>query len=262
MFKIPFACVHVFIWLAWSALWMACTTALIVFLLPWSKKSNFGKSSSKTLTTSESVKKEAVSIHASREWGCDELAEGYASMTEHWPQHEHIYRYTMFQRLGELSGMLVLDIPCGEGRFAEHIIRRGGRVVAVDIAAKMCEMTEGRIKAAGLPNSSLRTLVADVTKPLQGLEQCDKVGIVFLCSWYHYEDRACFSHFLSRWPSNAIFLFFSLESRCVRPSSSSTVQLGLISFRPQSTFLKAQSPVHHCVSSTSQEPKPKRTSLW
>lgn len=178
----PFYLVHVLFVLAWSALWVACATALFTALSPFlfGSKSTFVevKSDQKVTVPSAaaSAKKEAVSVHASCEWGCDELAEGYASMTEHWPQHEHIYRYTMFQRLGELSGMLVLDIPCGEGRFAEHIIRRGGRVVAVDIAAKMCTLTEERVKAAGLPKSSLRTLVADVTQPLTGLEQCDKVG--------------------------------------------------------------------------------------
>ena len=80
-------------------------------------------------------------------------------MTEHWPQHEHIYRYTMFRQLGDLAGRLVLDIPCGEGRFAVHILRQGGSVIAVDIAAKMCELTETRARQENLLGASSSSVI-------------------------------------------------------------------------------------------------------
>ena len=135
----------------------------------------------------------AVSEHASLNWGSDGLSEGYAGMTEWWPQHEHIYRYTMFKTLGDLKGKLVLDMPSGEGRFTEAMLRMGvAGVVAVDLAPKMLELTMERCKAAGLVESGggsgtlqprLCIVEADACKPMVGaaaVEPCDAICASFL----------------------------------------------------------------------------------
>ena len=102
-----------------------------VLLMKVTKKSNSSKGM-----------RRAVSEHASLNWGSDGLSEGYADMTEWWPQHEHIYRYTMFKTLGDLKGKLVLDMPSGDWRFTEAMLRMGvACVVAVDLAPKMLELT-------------------------------------------------------------------------------------------------------------------------
>jgi SAM-dependent methyltransferase len=121
-------------------------------------------------------------------------------MTEHWPQHEHVYRYTMFKQLGSLHGKFVLDVPCGEGRFAEQILRDGAAgVLCCDIAPKMCALTEARLRRSGLvgrpmllsnPGASpeslgvadrFRTVVGDMTAPLSFPGPlCDSVCASFL----------------------------------------------------------------------------------
>ena len=134
------------------------------------------------------------------DWCLSYWVHSYAGMTEHWPQHEHIYRYTMFKLLGPLQGKFVLDVPCGEGRFAEHILREGAAgVLCSDIAPKMCELTEARLRRSGLvgrpvllsnPGASLeslgvadryRAVVGDMTKPLMFPKPlCDAICASFL----------------------------------------------------------------------------------
>ena len=41
--------------------------------------------------------------------------------------------------LGDTSGLHVLDLPCGEGRVARDLARRGATVVGVDLSAAMLE---------------------------------------------------------------------------------------------------------------------------
>jgi SAM-dependent methyltransferase len=41
--------------------------------------------------------------------------------------------------LGDISGLRVLDLPCGEGRVARELARRGGTVVGMDLSAAMLE---------------------------------------------------------------------------------------------------------------------------
>jgi SAM-dependent methyltransferase len=41
--------------------------------------------------------------------------------------------------LGDVSGSSVLDVPCGEGRVARELARRGGRVVGVDLSGAMLQ---------------------------------------------------------------------------------------------------------------------------
>jgi SAM-dependent methyltransferase len=41
--------------------------------------------------------------------------------------------------LGDISGLRVLDLPCGEGRVARELARRGGTVVGVDLSDAMLE---------------------------------------------------------------------------------------------------------------------------
>ena len=39
--------------------------------------------------------------------------------------------------LGDVSGMRVLDLPCGEGRVARELARCGAHVVGVDLSTAM-----------------------------------------------------------------------------------------------------------------------------
>lgn len=53
--------------------------------------------------------------------------------------------------LGDVTGLRVLDVPCGNGRVAREVIRRGARsVVAVDISSVMLERARETGDARGI----------------------------------------------------------------------------------------------------------------
>ncbi len=58
-------------------------------------------------------------------------------------------------------GSLVLDIPCGTGRFTGFLLSRGYRVVGADIAPEMIRIAQG--KAGGIPGV-LGWAAADATR--------------------------------------------------------------------------------------------------
>ncbi len=59
------------------------------------------------------------------------------------PFRKCIEEYTMFELLGDLHGMEVLDLACGEGIYSRALLAHGARrVVGVDISAGMIELAQ------------------------------------------------------------------------------------------------------------------------
>lgn len=66
------------------------------------------------------------------------VADSYDQTFKLLPYREHIEAYSLYRRLGDLSGRSVLDLACGTGIFTRTIRRWGAdRVVGVDISEDM-----------------------------------------------------------------------------------------------------------------------------
>lgn len=64
--------------------------------------------------------------------------------------------------LGDVTGLRVLDAPCGNGRVARELIRRGATsVTAVDVSVTMLD----RARTTGTPDRRIRYLHGDLTSP-------------------------------------------------------------------------------------------------
>lgn len=63
---------------------------------------------------------------------------------------EQLEFQSVLRAVGEVSGKDVLDIGCGDGRYAIALARRGARVVGLDPSGPALEMAKGRARDAGV----------------------------------------------------------------------------------------------------------------
>ena len=55
----------------------------------------------------------------------------------------YIEEYTLFESLGDISGVKALDLACGEGFYTRKLKRAGaGEVLGVDVSAEMIRLAE------------------------------------------------------------------------------------------------------------------------
>jgi ubiquinone/menaquinone biosynthesis C-methylase UbiE len=72
----------------------------------------------------------------------DAIAREYQA-TKESPLRQHIEAYSFFRMLGDLQGLDVLDLACGEGFYTRCIAAAGaGKVVGVDISQEMIALAE------------------------------------------------------------------------------------------------------------------------
>src|SRR5215216_4929538 len=70
----------------------------------------------------------------------DAIAEQY-KRSKLTPWRQYIEQYTFFEVLGDVAGLSVLDLACGEGFYSRLLRLRGaGRVVGVDVSEKMINL--------------------------------------------------------------------------------------------------------------------------
>ena len=82
-------------------------------------------------------------------WGEDETSDAYAKLTEVHTHHRWVNMYGSLKHLGDVADKRVLDLPSGEGKYTLQVLGRGAaQVTSVDLAAKMIELTAGRLTAA------------------------------------------------------------------------------------------------------------------
>jgi SAM-dependent methyltransferase len=78
----------------------------------------------------------------------------------------------------------ILDLPCGQGRHAIELARRGYQVTGMDISPFMIEVASERATAAGV---QVRWLAGDMRQPIPG-EKFDLVLNLFTSFGYFAED--------------------------------------------------------------------------
>ena len=61
---------------------------------------------------------------------------------------KYIEEYTLFETLGDISGVKALDLACGEGFYTRKLKRAGaGEVLGVDVSAEMVRLAEAEERA-------------------------------------------------------------------------------------------------------------------
>ncbi len=90
----------------------------------------------------------------------EELAESYAALAETKPHNAYYDRPAVFSLLPDVGGMNVLDAGCGPGIYTESLLKRGAKVVGVDISPKMVRMARKRL------GGNTAIYEADLSKPM------------------------------------------------------------------------------------------------
>ena len=106
----------------------------------------------------------------------DSIAAGY-KQTKQSPLREHVEAYTFMRMLGELHGMTVLDLACGEGFYTRRIRQLGAAsVTGVDISAEMIALAR---EAEATDALGIEYICADAAT-LQSPVRYDLVGAAYL----------------------------------------------------------------------------------
>ena len=97
----------------------------------------------------------------------DELGAQYL-LTISLPWKHFTERYTFFKAVGEVRGLQLLDVACGEGFYSRQFRDAGAEVVGVDIS---CEMIRLAKEKEAQQSKGIRYEVADATALAQFVEQ-------------------------------------------------------------------------------------------
>jgi SAM-dependent methyltransferase len=93
----------------------------------------------------------------------ERLAERYAAMIDTKPHNAYYERPAMLSLLPRVRGKRVLDAGCGPGAYAQIMVRRGAKVVGVDVSPKMLRLARERV------GDKVELRRADLTKPMKFL---------------------------------------------------------------------------------------------
>lgn len=70
----------------------------------------------------------------------DEIAEWYDTWVGAHSMNDDPYYPAVESLMGDVDGLRVCDLACGQGRVSRHLADRGAHVVGVDLSAKLLEM--------------------------------------------------------------------------------------------------------------------------
>jgi ubiquinone/menaquinone biosynthesis C-methylase UbiE len=96
--------------------------------------------------------------------GYEKLAEHYAAMIDTKPHNAFYERPATLSLLPKVRGKRVLDAGCGPGVYTQILMRRGARVVGVDVSPKMLRLARERV------GDKVELHLADLTKPMKFLK--------------------------------------------------------------------------------------------
>jgi SAM-dependent methyltransferase len=75
----------------------------------------------------------------------NKFAERFAAMIETAPYNANIERPATLSLLPDVKGKHVLDAGCGSGLYAEILVDRGAKVIAIDVSPNMLEFAKQRL---------------------------------------------------------------------------------------------------------------------
>lgn len=102
------------------------------------------------------------------------------------PVRRYVEGYSFFSLLGEVGGLAVLDLACGEGCYTRQLRQRGAaRVLGVDISTAMIELARRQLRAG---EAGIEYLVHDV-QDLPVLGRFDVATAAYLLHYARDSDE-------------------------------------------------------------------------
>jgi len=94
----------------------------------------------------------------------EKLAENYAALIDTKPHNAFYERPATLSLLPSVRGKRVLDAGCGPGAYTEILLKRGAKVVGVDVSPRMLKLARERVG----PKATFHH--ADLTRPMPFLK--------------------------------------------------------------------------------------------
>lgn len=134
----------------------------------------------------------------------EHIADDYAEAVDNKPIHVYYERPGTWALLPQqLTGLRVLDVGCGSGWYAEQLVKAGCKVTAIDISARMVELTQQRLQ------EKAEVIQANIEKPLDFLAD-NTFDIIIAPLVIHYvEDQHALMKELARVLKSQGLLIFS-----------------------------------------------------
>jgi SAM-dependent methyltransferase len=89
-------------------------------------------------------------VTADEHFSYDEIADDYARGVDSAPYNALYERPATLALLPSVRGMHILDAGCGPGWYAEHLLKDGATVTAIDASTRMIAHAKKRLESAGL----------------------------------------------------------------------------------------------------------------
>jgi SAM-dependent methyltransferase len=118
------------------------------------------------------------------------IADSYAQVVDSKPQNAYYERPATLSMLPPLNGLRVLDVGCGSGWYAQHMLEQGAEVTSFDAEPRFVELTRKRV------GNRARVLLADLAKPLDfALPESFDLIVCPLVLHYVADWKSVFSEF-------------------------------------------------------------------
>jgi ubiquinone/menaquinone biosynthesis C-methylase UbiE len=121
---------------------------------------------------------------STRSW--DAIADDWVAHADTNDYRNHYLMPRMLAMLGDVAGLRILDLGCGEGGYARGLARRGAAVVGVDGSPRLIDVARQRTRADGL---DVRFVAANASA-LDGIGSGEFDVVVAAMSLMDVEDYA------------------------------------------------------------------------
>jgi SAM-dependent methyltransferase len=119
------------------------------------------------------------------EWWRTFFGAGYLALYDDYLAERTAAEVDQLEKLVDLRPPArILDLPCGQGRHAIELARRGYDVTGVDLSAYLLDVARGRANRAGV---AVRWLTGDMRQPIEG-ETFDLITNLYTSFGYFADD--------------------------------------------------------------------------
>jgi 2-polyprenyl-3-methyl-5-hydroxy-6-metoxy-1,4-benzoquinol methylase len=125
-----------------------------------------------------------AAVDKAREEYSGEEADGY-KLSKLAPWRKHAERFSASQVLGDVAGMRVLDMACGEGHYTRWLkqTKKAGTVLGVDLSQDMVDLAQGEEQQRPLGVAYQCSNALEMPAPASADTQYDVVFAAFLLNY-------------------------------------------------------------------------------
>lgn len=175
----------------------------------------FGCLTAQALIITGSYGGESVTMHS-----YDAVAEWYSNWVGPHSMSEDPFFAGVEALMGDVAGMYICDLACGEGRVARHLANLGARVVGIDLSANLLATARRHEKTDPRGIQYIRCDAAH----LDGVDDDAFDGVICHMALMDIEDLESTLHAVVRTLQPGGWFIFAILHPCFNPAKSGELQ--------------------------------------